>query len=716
MTWRVADLPVLDVRRDAAKLVGSLEVSRLAILVGAGVSVSPPSALPSAASFLRAFYRAALPSSCDPEVFLSAAADLRFEAVVDVVQQRFDRDLEILDLYASRQPNRNHLRLDRLARRGALILTTNFDSLIESEAPGLPRYRLRLFDRDFNRSFPAADEPELWHLHGALVDARTGESTRGSITASIHDCWRSRDLFERDGAKARALTLALAARDLLVLGYSGADDYDIAPALEQIASPRRLIWVQHTPSDGQVFRNDGVTPLWIDRLPDGTSWYRAPAANSLAAMIAKRTRDAAEVFLLAADTDDVLSMFANDIYRTAAERDSTNRHVEAHLKAWRAHHLTSELSPYVLALMLCRIGGLAHEQRRLIIEAGERIGGAIEIDAANVEETVRAMTELQQFVDLDPRRRASIVAATKKKQEMWHKLGQPALLAAELTMQGRAFLSDGALDDAIAAFRESLLIRRTLPAMPNLDAAEHDLALALFQKGFPTGDLVEAAEQILRTAVAARDAGNPEGIARAYLLRGRISERMGWLDDARTSFETAHAAAIASGLEELIANCEGELGLCLWTAIGVRSAERAVSQLAHLSVEELLTRAADMMSAPPTSLAAADQPDAEEAARLLAGAFRVHLRRQEWRSVQFVGSNLADCLAALGQQGRSLLAHCTVFQCATKLGNSETAEIAALRIRSAVPRELPALHVETLYDDNMVVAVHKELLDQGWLI
>ena len=653
MTWRRADLPLLDVRRDAAEVVASLDPSRLAILAGAGISV--PSALPSAASFLRSFYRAALPSSCDPELYASAAADLRFEAVVDVVQQRFDRSLDILDLYASAKPNLNHLRLDRVARRGALILTTNFDSLIESAD-----YSLRIFDRDFHQSPFAA--PELWHLHGALVDARSGESTRASITASIRDCWRSRDLFERDGAKATMLKRALESRALLVLGYSGADDYDIAPALERIASARRLIWAQHTPADGAFIRDDGVTPLRSNVLPDGTSWYHAPAANSLATMIANRTRDAANVFLLAAETGDVLSILAGDVGASARETVD----VDAFFREWSVRHLTSELSPYLLALTLCRIGGLGAEQQRLLAEAGRKMAGKIEINAANAEETVRTAAEIQQSVT------GSISPMSKVKQTFWRKLRQPALLAAELTVHGRALLGAGAIDDAIDAFRQSLNIRRKLHAMPNLDAAEHDLALALFQKGYPTGDLEDAAEQIVRTAVAARDAGNPEGLARAYLLRGRVSERVGLIDDARKSYETAHAAAVASGQEGLIATCEGELGLCLWS----------------------------------------EGLDPAKAARLLAGAFRVHLRRQEWREVQLIGSNLADCLGVLGEHGRSLLAHCSVFQCATKLGDRETAAIAADRIRSA----LPALHMENVSDDVMVVAVRKQLLDDGWLI
>jgi hypothetical protein len=70
----------------------------------------------------------------------------------------------------------------------------------------------------------------LWKIHGTLQDVR-GHHCRKSIVATMR----------RVGAKGEGLCFEpgmravieerLNATDLIVLGYSGSDDYDIVPAL-----------------------------------------------------------------------------------------------------------------------------------------------------------------------------------------------------------------------------------------------------------------------------------------------------------------------------------------------------------------------------------------------------------------------------------------------------------------------------------------------------
>src|SRR5205814_1167006 len=139
----------------------------------------------------------------------------------------------------------NHHHLRELARRGALLLTTNFDMLLELAGAGPDQCLTRVTPQDFaqvrhdeSTRLPGS---EIWHLHGMLQDPRTGEDHSASIVASIRDCWASKELFRIDASKGAVLAAALRERDLLIFGYSGGDDFDIAPFLEEIESERRLI-------------------------------------------------------------------------------------------------------------------------------------------------------------------------------------------------------------------------------------------------------------------------------------------------------------------------------------------------------------------------------------------------------------------------------------------------------------------------------------------
>lgn len=722
-TWTRDALPPLSVERGIPPVIDHLDPARLAILAGAGISLAPPSGLPTAERFLRSFYETCLSAGSEPETFLRAAPDLRFEGVLEVVQRRFDPGLDILGAFAGGSPNRNHRHLAALARRGALIVTTNFDLLIEEALRESGEFGVRLRPGDFTPRQTADRGPEVWHLHGALRDPRTGDGAIDSIVVSIRDCWRSRESFALDRAKGAALADALADRDLLVVGYSGADDYDVAPALEAIASSRRVVWVQHTPSDGGPLLADGVTPLWIDQLPDGSAWYRAPGANSLTAMVSDGCRRAERVHLVAGETAAVLSRLSG----RALPRDRPTvppalvpaEPLPVFLAGWRERHLTSPLSAHLLAILLSRIGGLADEGRRLLAGSGSLVSAEdfAGLDVATLAETLRTLMEIQPLMlEEFPAASAPLVLGTEPLwRELWARADQPALRAASLTLWGRALLAQGRTGEAIDRFGESLAVRRGEPSIPDLDAAEHDLALVLFMDGFPSRDLEAAAAQVDRALAVAEAAGNPEGVSRALLLRARIAERRERQAEARSAYEQARVAAARSGLEGLIAVTAGELGLCLWTAVAARSAESLFGR-SPVDFEALVRRATELMAGGIPEIAADDRPDAELAAACLAEAFRVHSRRGEAHGLIVVGSSLAEVLDGLGERCRSLLAHCAVYFAALASRDPGVAGEALERIRRGARRELPELALEGLGEEDAVAAVQRELLARDWLI
>lgn len=167
---------------------------------------------------------------------------LRFEVLMaELIQSGVDPALTVLNcLDKCDRPNRNHYLLAALIHSGHVVMTTNFDRLIElayadlfpSEVP----LRIACFDGDF-----AADDgkPALWKLHGSLS---VGErATRDSVQATMMSILST----TMTSHKATFVKRVLADFDLLVVGYSGWDDLDVIPLLSNTRSDKTLIWVDH---------------------------------------------------------------------------------------------------------------------------------------------------------------------------------------------------------------------------------------------------------------------------------------------------------------------------------------------------------------------------------------------------------------------------------------------------------------------------------------
>jgi len=230
----------------------------LAVLAGAGISLPSPSRLPDGRTFMREVLRRIKPSGAEEKWILSAmdlpetrlrrpGEFLRFEILMHTLRQSgLDPELRVLDCYdACGQPNYNHFVLADLIRQGAVVITTNFDRLIEiawtrlSMADG-KKLQVAAFDGDFPREGVVPEgPPTLWKIHGSLsVD---GRDTRASVQATMVSVLS----IAKTGAKRAFLEEVLRSRDLLVVGYSGYDDLDLVPVLADTHSDRSLFWIDH---------------------------------------------------------------------------------------------------------------------------------------------------------------------------------------------------------------------------------------------------------------------------------------------------------------------------------------------------------------------------------------------------------------------------------------------------------------------------------------
>ena len=97
----------------------------------------------------------------------------------------------------------------------------------------------------------------------------------------------------------------------------------------------------------------------------------------------------------------------------------------------------------------------------------------------------------------------------------------------------------------------------------------------------------------------------------------------------------------------------------------------------------------------------------------MAEAFRIHFRQASWRRLLLMASNLALCLEALGEAERSLMADCVAFNCATFVGDEETARQALGRVKEGARRVLPGRDFGGVADSELASAVHRALADEG---
>ncbi len=227
-------------------------------LAGSGISIDPPSCLPTGQEFTEALLKRCIPESKYEEIrklmnseregLRNTGDFLRFEELMEYLSQSVDPELHVLDDYANCQtPNIDHQFLAQMIIQGRPVLTTNFDSLIEIALleAGVQQNQLcpMILRQDWEASHN--DEVRIVHkLHGSLIDMRTKRSCRESIQATLKQISQGKnDVLQLEPWKRVVLEKLLINYDLVVLGYSGLDDFDLVPTLLNISSDKNIIWI-----------------------------------------------------------------------------------------------------------------------------------------------------------------------------------------------------------------------------------------------------------------------------------------------------------------------------------------------------------------------------------------------------------------------------------------------------------------------------------------
>ena len=228
-------------------------VGTFAVLCGAGVSRDAD--LPIAEDLAKALLTTIAPdagAATRLQSLLTPRTDapwLRFEGLLGVLQAHSDPDLRVLDRYRGGRVRDQHLLLAHYATN-APVLTTNFDGLIEYAAGALSTIP-RAFYSEGDFAHAVAPDAGLYKLHGTLWKLAVGGSP---LQVSTNDPDGPAATLNRISAvrhsKSRQAFLERIFRDypVVVVGYSGSDDFDVSYWLRGMASLRGVFWVQYSPA------------------------------------------------------------------------------------------------------------------------------------------------------------------------------------------------------------------------------------------------------------------------------------------------------------------------------------------------------------------------------------------------------------------------------------------------------------------------------------
>ncbi|MFX0061705.1 MAG: tetratricopeptide repeat protein [Candidatus Hermodarchaeota archaeon] len=225
-------------------------------LVGAGISMERPTSLPSAFTIVETLIRMCAPAEEVDKVL--KLNNLRYELVVETIQKHFDPELKIMGYFEHfNVPNILHYFLAQTIKQEHYVVTTNFDYLIEHALLSILEDKSIIIPVITRKEFLAFSDPQkllndgkypLYKLHGSKRNIITGKQTTNSLITTLYALGREREegeTFAIEPYKKPAVNKLLEDRTLVVMGYSGSDDFDIGPTLKELHNTSKVIWISH---------------------------------------------------------------------------------------------------------------------------------------------------------------------------------------------------------------------------------------------------------------------------------------------------------------------------------------------------------------------------------------------------------------------------------------------------------------------------------------
>jgi tetratricopeptide (TPR) repeat protein len=234
-------------------LVEQIKIRKLNLFLGAGISKNAPSNLPLASEFRRFVLHELCSTEGMTEIYDKYAdilAELPFESFVKLLMTDSNFFDYHLSIFSSGKPNKNHLLIAKLMAKGLITetLTTNFDMLLEQGAElhpeGAHALSVLLDEKQFQQvNFENMKKLVLFKIHGGVQYPQSIRVTLDLISSQS---------LQKDRIKVLDHFFNKSGKDLLILGYSCSDDFDINPYLQNLKSKTTVLFVKHTNSGFRI--------------------------------------------------------------------------------------------------------------------------------------------------------------------------------------------------------------------------------------------------------------------------------------------------------------------------------------------------------------------------------------------------------------------------------------------------------------------------------
>lgn len=559
-----------------------------AVLAGAGISLNPPSSLPPAWPLMRSIIEALAPDDASREALLLACDAnrpgklgeqhfLRMERLFELIYPDDALPAAIMEMSKASRCNSIHFSLALAAAAGTIILTTNFDCLIEKACTqlGLP-CKVFINDEDYRDFENYRDRKTclILKLHGSA-------DVPASIQTTLRHIGKGKDDWHMSQTKGMVVRNILQTRSLIVMGYSGSDDYDIVPVLTQTPSEKGLLWVEHDAEkdtlnavlqgSGQMHPDlksskllSGMTTPAALR-PDALVWKTLIHTNAFSNLIWPHNT------VLEEESDDV----GTRVQRILAE-DAQKRYEEVVQRWHDTSMLFSELQDKEQAIRYALQG------RQISVNTGDKIGQSVMCaqlgtfyahlqDYANADqylteaETLAKNLRLESTLSIVYSARSWIfdktgdknaeIAYLRKAIALDRRLGKMDWLAVDLNHLATA-ISDDQPDEAYQMHREALQIARAEGNMSSELTYLNNGFLLFRGRIHPSEirkDLAYAEELALK-------AGNVRALVEIYGNMGSVHDELSDFTKAVFYLEKAVEQAQLIGLEEGAARWTSAIG------------------------------------------------------------------------------------------------------------------------------------------------------------
>ncbi len=231
-------------------LTQSLKSRKIAVFCGAGISYN--SGMPLVNQFVQYLLRKLDVPQEHIDIIINS--DLPFESFMESVVENSNPD-KLFDIFEYGDPNTNHVFLAKLAKANLvkIICTTNFDLLIERafDDEGLIRdedYKVYYTEAEFKKIDWSKDIIHLIKIHGSVENKEDMGITLKKVASEVLSTQRQ--------AVINNMFSSGSNKDVLVLGYSCSDLFDIVPlAAAVLEKNKKVYFIEHYVSDDKVLNS-----------------------------------------------------------------------------------------------------------------------------------------------------------------------------------------------------------------------------------------------------------------------------------------------------------------------------------------------------------------------------------------------------------------------------------------------------------------------------